>query len=219
MVLTFCNDVYLNKMVDFFNNNKQEQLLLDNFDFDSCPNYFLDTHFKEDYVNSAVTTVRQSTNNDPELYWDLVRSFSLYTSNENTEEVQRTAIFKMNAVEWEQVFNIAILTLKDPVYKNNSAFLKRTIDLVGEVYKEAVNSSICQQLLSSPDSYRVITEYDPELVMYLLNQIDWNSDSCNALELEQLNMMMFVLSHYLFSSVEEHIDTLDYVVKYLESGG
>ena len=207
-----CNNMYLNKMVDFFDDNKQVQLLLDNFNFDSCPNYFLDVHFKEDSVNSVVTKVRQSADNDPALYWDLIRFFSLYTSNEMTEEIQRTAIFKMNAVEWEQVFDVVIPTLKDPVYKSQSAFLKRTIDLVSEVYKEAINSSICQQLLSSPNSYRSITEYDQELVMYFLNQINWNSNGCNAIELERLNMVMFVLSDYLFSSVEEHDNTVDYVL-------
>lgn len=208
----FCNQVYLNKMVDFFNQNKQEQLLLNNFDFNSCPNYFMDTHFKESFVNSAVTKIRQDTSQDPELYWDLVRSFSLYTSNNSAEEMQNAAVFKMNAVEWEKVFDITILTLREPIYKNNSAFLKRAMDLVGKVYKRAVDSAICRQLLGVSGNHKIITAYDPELVMYLFNQLNWNSSDCSTLEPDRLNLLMFIISDYLFSAVEEHIDTVDYVL-------
>ena len=208
----FCNQVYLNKMVDFFNYNKQEQLLLNNFDFDSCPNYFMDIPFKESFINSAVTKIRQDTNQDPELYWDLVRSFSLYTSNNSAEEMQNTAVLKMNEVEWKKVFDITILTLREPIYKNNSAFLKRAMDLVGKVYKRAVDSAICQQLLGVSDSHKIITAYDPELVIHLFNQLNWNSSDCSTLESDRLNLLMFIISDYLFSAVEEHVDTVDYVL-------
>ena len=210
----FCNQIYLNKMVSFFNDNNQERLLLDNFPFNNCPNYFMDTHFKEDFVNSVVTKIRQGENQDPELYWDLVRSFSLYTSANSIEDLQNTAIFKMNEVEWERVFNITIATLREPAYKYHSAFLKRAMDLIGTVYKTAVDSAICQQVLSSPDSHKTISEYEPEFVMYLLNQIQWdNSNSyCSDLDEERLNMLMFIIANYLFSSVEDHLGTTDYVL-------
>ena len=210
-----CRQTYLNKLFEFFYDNNQEQLFLDHFNFDSCPDFFMGIELKEKFVDSSVAKVRQPGDKDSKLYWDLIRAFSLYASSE--EGQNKETVFKMNAVEWKQVFNRVIAGLNNQKYTHYSGFLKTVMDSVKQVYPRAVDSAVCQQLLKPANNFKITANYDPEMLMYLLNQVDYSyadeeNSYCSDYIDDKLNMLIFVLSDSLFSAVDQHTKPVDYVL-------
>ena len=207
-----CHQDYLNRLFKFLSDNNQEELLFNHFNFDTCPDYFINVKVKKDFFHSRVRAMRQNAAPDLNLYWELIHSFSLYVSHRKSQPDIEAAVFRMNAGEWENIFKKVIPTLKSPIYRNKSAFLTKTMKTVDSAYPNVVDSALCEKLpWVEDDPAESIRDYDLENLMYLLNQINWNNKICKNLPKERLNMFAFALAYHLFESVDNSTSPEDYI--------
>ena len=210
-----CDSNYLNSLLEFLLKFDRLYILFDHFNFNTCRDIPLKDSIREKVLDFSISHVRnnylqQSLSGGKKAIWQLVHIMSL----QKQSDIHRS-VLKVNSIEWNALLKKMLYTVSESEFSDSSGLLVNLFGSVNSVYNRVATQSICN-FFNQKESYRIISKYDSEMLIGLLNYLDKRdvkavqneSDYCYS---ERMNVILFIAGYLMFNNISKDMVPVEYV--------